>query len=242
MCLIVLDESMDCVLRRQDEMSRKEHAIYYLSKKFTCEFKYSSLEKTCCALAWVARRLRQYMLTHTTLLITKMDPIRYIFEKFTLTRRIAHWQILLSEYDIQYVTQKAIKGSVLSEYLSHWPMVDYQPMWFEFLYEDIMFLTAEKFIGDDERLKPRAQWKFMFSSSTNGMEAWNWNCLNLSKRQLYSLHNEVVFQVHKQYGRIQIIHHGYWSSHWHKDQDLKGVVYSPLVIYQVEGKWETCHP
>ena len=46
----------------------KEHAIYYLSKKFTnCETIYSPLEKTCCALAWASSRLRQYMLTHTTL-------------------------------------------------------------------------------------------------------------------------------------------------------------------------------
>ena len=77
--LTVLDNSMGCVLGQHDESGRKEHAIYYLSKKFTdCETRYSLLEKTCCTLSWVARRLRQYMLTHTTLLISKMDPIKYI--------------------------------------------------------------------------------------------------------------------------------------------------------------------
>ncbi|RDX97231.1 hypothetical protein CR513_20035, partial [Mucuna pruriens] len=36
-----------------DETSKKEHAIYYLSKKFMdYEMRYSSLERTCCALAW----------------------------------------------------------------------------------------------------------------------------------------------------------------------------------------------
>ena len=34
--------------------------------------------------------------------------------------------MLLSEYDIQYVTQKAIKGSVLLEYLARQPVEDYQ--------------------------------------------------------------------------------------------------------------------
>lgn len=58
------------------------------------------LEQTCCALAWAARRLRQYMIFHTTMLISKMDPINYIFEKPGLTGRIARWQMLLSEYDI----------------------------------------------------------------------------------------------------------------------------------------------
>jgi len=43
-----------------------------------------------------------------------MDPVKYIFEKSALTGRIARWQVLLSEFDIVYVTQKAIKGSALA--------------------------------------------------------------------------------------------------------------------------------
>ena len=83
--LTVHDKSMGCVLGQHDEIGRKEQAIYYLSKKFTeYESKYSSLEKMCCALAWTAQRLRQYMLYHTTWFITKLDPIKYIFEKPSL--------------------------------------------------------------------------------------------------------------------------------------------------------------
>ena len=90
MYLTVLDESMGYVLGQQDETGKKEYAIYYLSKKFTeCETRYSMLEKTCCALAWVAKHLRQYMLNHTTWLISKMDTIKYIFEKPALTGRIS---------------------------------------------------------------------------------------------------------------------------------------------------------
>jgi len=111
------------------ETCKKEHAIYYLSKKFTdCERRYSSLERTCCALVWAAHQLRKYMLSHTIWLISKMDPLKYIFEKTSLTGRITRWQMLLSEYDILYVTQKAIKGSALVDYLAHQPIEDYQPM------------------------------------------------------------------------------------------------------------------
>lgn len=93
------------MLRKHDETGRKEHAIYYLSKKFTdWETRYSMLENACCALAWAAKRLRKYMITHTTWWISKMDLIKYIFEKPVLTGRITRWQMLLSEYDIQYVT------------------------------------------------------------------------------------------------------------------------------------------
>jgi len=102
MYLTVLEDSMGCVLGQQDETRRKEHAIYYLSKKFTnCESRYSILEKTCCALAWAAKRLRHYMINHTTWLISKISK-KYIFEKPALTGRIARWQMLLSQYDIEY--------------------------------------------------------------------------------------------------------------------------------------------
>uniref|UniRef100_A0A2N9EGF8 Integrase catalytic domain-containing protein n=1 Tax=Fagus sylvatica TaxID=28930 RepID=A0A2N9EGF8_FAGSY len=73
---------MGCMLGQQDETGKKEQAIYYLSKKFTePETRYLLVEKTCCALAWASKKLRQYMLYYTTWLVSRMDPIKYIFEK-----------------------------------------------------------------------------------------------------------------------------------------------------------------
>ena len=77
-----------------------------------------------------------------------MDPIKYIFEKPVLTGRLARWQMLLFEYDIQYVTQKAIKGSILADHLAHQPLEDYQSMKIEFQDEDIMTLD------DCEEIRP----------------------------------------------------------------------------------------
>ena len=46
MYLSVLERLMGCVLVQQDETGRKEHAIYYLSKKFTeCETITHSLKR-----------------------------------------------------------------------------------------------------------------------------------------------------------------------------------------------------
>ncbi|RDY05731.1 hypothetical protein CR513_10401, partial [Mucuna pruriens] len=61
--------------------------------------RYPAMERTCCALVWAAKRLKQYM-SHTTWLVAKIDPIKYIFEKPALTRQIARWQMALSEYNI----------------------------------------------------------------------------------------------------------------------------------------------
>ena len=50
------------------------------------------------------------MLYYTMRLISRMDPIKYIFEKPALTRKISHWQMLLFEFNIVFVMRKAIKG------------------------------------------------------------------------------------------------------------------------------------
>jgi len=124
--MTILDKSMGCMLGQHDESGKRERVVYYLSKKFTaCEMNYSLLERTCCALVWASHCLRQYMLSHTTWLIPKMDSVKYIFEKPALIGRIARWQVLLPKLDIVYVTQKAIKGSVLADYLAQQPLNDY---------------------------------------------------------------------------------------------------------------------
>ena len=90
--MTVLDESMGCMLGKHDESGKKERVVYYISKKFTaCEMNYSLLERTCCTLVWAAHRLSQYMLWYTTWLASKMDPVKYIFEKPSFIGRIARW-------------------------------------------------------------------------------------------------------------------------------------------------------
>ncbi|RDY05265.1 hypothetical protein CR513_10904, partial [Mucuna pruriens] len=108
------------------------------NKPFITSAKNSQIVKR----VYAAKRLRQYMLSHTTWLIAKTNPIKYIFEKPALTGWIAQWQMALSEYDIIYVNQKSIKGSALAEHLAYHPLVDSQPLLHEFPDEHIMTTTS----------------------------------------------------------------------------------------------------
>jgi len=145
---------MGCVLGQHDETGKKDHVIYYLSKRFTdCEQRYSALERTCCSLAWAAHRLRQYMLSHTTLLISKMDPIKYIFEKPALIGRIARRQMLLSEYELS----KAV--SLQTTWHTN-PYEDYQSMQPEFPNEEILILE------DDNN---ENTWTLFFDGASNAL-------------------------------------------------------------------------
>ena len=104
------------------------------------------------------------MLSHTTWLVSKMAPIKYIFEKLALTGRIARWQVLLSEFDIVYVTQKAVKGSALAEFLAQQSIKNYQPMQPEFPDEDIMVLFEEKEEDEEEE-----SWSMVFDGASNAL-------------------------------------------------------------------------
>ena len=84
------------------------------------------------------------MITFPILLFAHMDPLKYLFEKPALTGRIAKWQLLLSEFDITYVTQKAIKGQALADHLAARSLLDYQPLKTFFPDEDLLLIEGEQ--------------------------------------------------------------------------------------------------
>ena len=96
---------MGTLLAQYLEETQIENAIYYISKKMLpYEEKYSPLEKTCVALVWATRKLRHYMLAYKVLLIARMDPLKYLMKKSVQDGKTAKWVLLLSKFDIKYVT------------------------------------------------------------------------------------------------------------------------------------------
>ena len=88
--LTTTDTAMGALLVQYLEETRKENAIYYISKKMLpYEEKYSPLEKTCVALVWATRKLRHYMLAYKVLLIARMDHLKYLMENPLQDRKTA---------------------------------------------------------------------------------------------------------------------------------------------------------
>ena len=103
--LTITNTTMRALLAQYLEDTRKENVIYYISKKmFPYEEKYSPLEKTCVALVWATRKLKHYMLAYKVLLIARMDPLKYSTEKHVQDGKKTKWILLLSEFDIKYLT------------------------------------------------------------------------------------------------------------------------------------------
>ena len=102
--LSVSNIALGCMLAQLND-SRKERAIYYPNKRMLeYECKYIMIERLYLALVWVTRRLRHYVTKYSILLVPRLDPLRYLFDRSVLTGRLMRWLVLLTEFDIQYVT------------------------------------------------------------------------------------------------------------------------------------------
>ena len=56
--------------------------------------------------------------------------------------RLIRWLVLLTNFDIQYVTQTSIKGSVLADHLASLPVTDSIVIGDDFLDEEIVGVTS----------------------------------------------------------------------------------------------------
>ncbi|XP_070022720.1 uncharacterized protein [Nicotiana sylvestris] len=132
--LSVMDNSFGCVLAQHDAIGKKEQ---------------------------VAQKLRHYVLAYTTYLISIMDPWKYIFQKPMSIGRLAKWQILLTEFDIVYVTRTAMKAQALANHLAE-NLVDdeYRPLSTYFPNEEVN--SIEEVVPDDH-----PAWKMYFDGDVN---------------------------------------------------------------------------
>ncbi|XP_050280337.1 uncharacterized protein LOC126721330 [Quercus robur] len=132
---------MGTLLAQYLEETRKENAIYYISKKMLpYEEKYSPLEKTCVELVWATHKLRHYMLTYKVLLIARMVPLKYLMENLVQNGKTAKW--------------KSMKGRAIADHLAHCSPKEAKEIQGDFANEDIMKIEVES-------------WKMYFDGATN---------------------------------------------------------------------------
>ncbi|XP_074277349.1 uncharacterized protein LOC141600985 [Silene latifolia] len=107
----------------QEIEDRKERALYYLSRTLVgAELNYAPIEKICLALVFAIQKLRHYMQAHTIHVVSKADPIKYILSRPVLSGRLAKWAMLLKQYDLVFVPQKAVKGQAIADFFVDHPV------------------------------------------------------------------------------------------------------------------------
>lgn len=66
---------------------------------------------------------------------------------------------MLSEFNIVYVSQKAIKGSAIAKFLASRALEDYEPLNFDFPNEELMYVATIE----------ECPWKMNFDSASNAV-------------------------------------------------------------------------
>ncbi|KAG9442388.1 hypothetical protein H6P81_018242 [Aristolochia fimbriata] len=133
-------------LLAQGDGDNKEHSLYYLSRTLVgAELNYTPIEKTCLALIFAIQKHRHYLLAHSTNLISRADPLKYIMSRPILSGQLAKWALLLFEFEINFVPQRAIKGQALANFLADHPVPAEWELTEEFPDEEIFLieLTGE---------------------------------------------------------------------------------------------------
>ena len=85
------------------------------------EVRYSAVEKLCLSLYFACTKLKSYMISRDVHVISKTDLIKYMLFYPILRGRIGKWMLALTEFSLQYIPEKAVKGQVLADFLVDHP-------------------------------------------------------------------------------------------------------------------------
>ncbi|XP_058741363.1 uncharacterized protein LOC131613735 [Vicia villosa] len=137
--------------------------------------------------------------------------------------------MILTEYDIQYTTQKAIKSSVIADYLAHQPVDDYQSMHFEFP-------------DEDEGPEPGVRWTLAFDGASNALG----NGIGAVLTSPTGFHNpftaRICFGCTNNVAEYEACIYGIEVAIDLRITNLAVYGDSALVISQINRDWETRHP
>src|SRR3954468_839989 len=86
------------------------------------EHRYNPIEKECLALVFAVQKTRHYLTGQTIYVVSKINPLRLLITKpSALKGRLTKWAMLLSQYDIYFLPQKATKGQAIADLLAENP-------------------------------------------------------------------------------------------------------------------------
>ncbi|XP_070040093.1 uncharacterized protein [Nicotiana tomentosiformis] len=161
-----------------------------------------------------------------------MDPLKYIFQKPMPTGRIAKWHILLTEFDIVYVTCTAMKIQALADHLDENSVDDeYQPLSTYF---------SDKEVNSVEVIPENTNaWKMFFDRFVNAKGVGIGEILISRTGQHYTTTARLRFFCTNNTGEYEACIMG---MNMEVDLDVPELLImgdSYLIIWQAQVKWET---
>ncbi|XP_070002692.1 uncharacterized protein [Nicotiana sylvestris] len=160
-----------------------------------------------------------------------MDPLKYIFQNPIPTEKLAKWQILLSEFDIIYVTQKVVKGRALADHLAKNTIGgEYEPLKTYFPDKEVSFVgedIAEAYNG----------WRIFFDGAANFKGVGIRVVLVSYTCQHYLVSTKLRFPYTNNKVEYEAYIMGLNLAIDMNIQELLVIGDSDLLVHQVQGEW-----
>ena len=177
------------------------------------------------ALVWATHKLKHYVLAHKVLLIARIDPLKYLMETPVQDGKIAKWVLLLSEYDIKYVTQKFVKGRAIADHLAHCLLEAVEEIQGDFPDKDIMEIDVES-------------WKMYFDGVTNQNGSGNGVLLISPKGTHILFSGRLNFPATNNAIEYETCIVGLQVAQGLGEKKLEVYEDSALIISQIQNKWK----
>ena len=118
-----MDHSLGALLAQKNDEGFEE-SIYYLSRTLIgAESRYNPVEKESLALVFAVQKTRHYLVGQTIHVVSRVNPLRILMTKpLSLNSRLANWAMLLSQYNMIFTPQKAVKGQAFADFLAAHPI------------------------------------------------------------------------------------------------------------------------
>ncbi|XP_070039743.1 uncharacterized protein [Nicotiana tomentosiformis] len=161
-----------------------------------------------------------------------MDPLKYIFQKTMHMGKLAKWQILLSEFDIFYITQKAVKGQALADHLAENPIGrEYEPLKTYFPDEKVSFVGEDITEAYDGR-------RMFFDGAANFKKVGIGAVLVSKTGQHYPVSSKLRFPCTNNMAEYEACILGLRLPIDMNIQELLVIRDSDLLVHHVLGEWD----
>ncbi|XP_012436839.1 uncharacterized protein LOC105763241 [Gossypium raimondii] len=146
-------------------------------------------------------------------------------------------KILLFDFDIVYVNQKAVKGSAIENFLASRALKDYESLNVDFPNEDMMYVATTEEDAQEGHL-----WKLNFDGVSNAMGNRIGAVLVSPNKDHYLFTSKLNFGCTNNMTEYKACIMGIREAIKPKIKVLEVYEDSALVIYQLKGEWEMRDP
>jgi hypothetical protein len=85
------------------DVTGREGIIAYLSRRvLDTEVRYMHVGRLCLALYYACSKLRQYLLSNSSIVVSQYDVMKHMMQKPILSGWLGKWAYSLVEYELRY--------------------------------------------------------------------------------------------------------------------------------------------